>query len=42
MGQIEGWYEGEKARLDSEAKKFNNQKRLAEEQSESWYLGKGL
>ena len=42
MGQIEGWYEGEKARLDSEAKKFNNQKRLAEEQSGSWYLGKGL
>jgi len=42
MGEIEGWYEGEKARLNSEAKKFENQKKLAQEQSGSWYLGKGL
>ena len=42
MGEIEGWYEGEKSRLSSEAKKFNNQKKLAQEQSGSWYLGKGL
>jgi len=42
MGDIEGWYEGEKARLNSEAKKFQNQKKLAQEQSGSWYLGKGL
>ena len=42
MGQIEGWYEGEKARLDSEAKRFNNQKNLAEEQAGSWYLGRNI
>ena len=42
MGDIEGWYEGEKARLNSEKKKFDNQKKLAQEQSQAGYLGKGL
>ena len=42
MGEIEGWYEGEKARLNSEKKKFDNQKKLAQEQSQAGYLGKGL
>ena len=42
MGEIEGWYEGEKARLGSERQKFENQKKLSGEQEESWYLGKFL
>jgi hypothetical protein len=32
MGDIEGWYEGEKARIKSETQKFENQKKLAREQ----------
>ena len=32
MGDIEGWYEGEKARIKSETQKFENQKKLAAEQ----------
>jgi hypothetical protein len=42
MGEIEGWYEGEKARLSSERQKFDNQKKLSKEQEGSWYLGKGI
>ena len=40
MGDIERWYEGEKARISSERKKFENIKSLAGQQRESWYLGK--
>ena len=42
MGEIEGWYEGEKARISSEKQKFENQKALSSEQEGSWYLGKGI
>jgi len=42
MGDIERWYEGEKARISSERQKFENIKGLAEQQSGSWYLGKHL
>ena len=42
MGEIEGWYEGEKARISSEKQKFENQKKLSSEQEGSWYLGKGI
>jgi len=42
MGDIEGWYEGEKARLNSEAKRFENQKKLAEQQAGAGYLGKNF
>ena len=40
MGEIEGWYAGEVARIATERKKFENQKKLAQEQKDSWYLGK--
>jgi hypothetical protein len=40
MGAIEGWYEGEKARISSERLKFQRQKDLAKEQEDAWYLGK--
>jgi len=40
MGEIEGWYAGEVARIATERKKFQNQKDLAQEQKDSWYLGK--
>ena len=42
MGEIEGWYEGEKARISSEKQKFENQKALSSEQEGAWYLGKHL
>jgi hypothetical protein len=40
MGDVERWYEGEKARIASERQKFENQIDLAKGQKESWYLGK--
>jgi hypothetical protein len=42
MGDIERWYEGEKARISGERQKFENIKDLAEQQGGSWYLGKHL
>jgi len=42
MGDIEGWYEGEKARIKTEKAKFQRQKDLAGEQEEAWYLGKNI
>jgi len=42
MGEVEGWYEGEKARISSERLKFQRQKDLAEEQEDAWYLGKNV
>ena len=42
MGDVEKWYEGEKARILAERQKFENQKDLAEEQQEAWYLGKNI
>jgi len=42
MGEVEGWYEGEKARISSERLKFKRQKDLAEEQEDAWYLGKNI
>ena len=42
MGDVERWYEGEKARIASERQKFNNQIDLAKGQKESWYLGKNI
>ena len=42
MGEVEGWYEGEKARISSERLKFQRQKDLAEEQEDAWYLGKNI
>ena len=38
MGDIEGWYEGEKARIESERNKFNNQIKFAEEKQKG-FLG---
>ena len=37
MGDIEGWYEGEKARIKSESQKFENQKKLAREQQKGMF-----
>jgi len=37
MGDIEGWYEGEKARIKSESQKFENQKKLAQEQQKGLF-----
>jgi len=42
MGEIESWFEGEKARISSERLKFKRQKDLAEEQQDAWYLGKNV
>ena len=42
MGDIEGWYEGEKARIASERNKFNNQIGFAEDKQDSWYFGKNI
>lgn len=42
MAGIEGWYEGEKGRIKSERARFTREKKLAQEQADSWYLGKGL
>ena len=40
MGSLMEEYESEKARLNSEKEKFERELGLAQEQSESWYLGK--
>ena len=37
MGDIEGWYEGEKARITNEKAKFKRQASLAGEQQKSWW-----
>jgi len=37
MGDIEGWYEGEKARIESERNKFNNQIKFAEEKQKGFF-----
>ena len=37
MGDIEGWYEGEKARIASERNKFNNQIEFAEEKQKGFF-----
>ena len=37
MGDIEGWYEGEKARITNERAKFKRQASLAGEQQKSWW-----
>ena len=42
MGSIMEEYESEKARLRSEREKFQRELGLAQEQSESWYLGKNV
>ena len=42
MGEVEGWYEGEKARISSERLKFQRQEDLAKEQEKAWYLGKNI
>jgi hypothetical protein len=42
MGDIEGWYEGEKARIKTERQKFERMRSLAKEQEGAWYLGKNL
>ena len=42
MGDIERWYEGEKARIASEKNKFNQQIDFAETKQKSWYFGKHI
>ena len=42
MGEIEGWYAGEVARIATERKKFDNQKARAKDQRDAWYLGKNV
>ena len=42
MGGLMEEYESEKARLKSEKEKFQRELGLAQEQSESWYLGKNI
>ena len=42
MGDIEGWYEGEKARIASEKAKFERMGSLAKEKEDAWYLGKNI
>ena len=42
MGSVMEEYESEKARLKSEKEKFQRELGLAQEQSESWYLGKNV
>jgi len=37
MGDIEGWYEGEKSRIASERNKFNNQIKFAEEKQKGFF-----
>ena len=37
MGDIEGWYEGEKARISSERKKFERARSLAREQQKGFF-----
>jgi len=42
MANIEEGYEGEKMKLDSETRRLDLQKKLAEKQSDAWYLGKNI
>jgi len=42
MGKLEGWFEGEMARIGSERKKFQQVIDLAKEKQKSWYLGKNI
>jgi outer membrane murein-binding lipoprotein Lpp len=42
MGSVMEEYESEKARLKSEKEKFERELGLAQEQSDSWYLGKKM
>ena len=42
MGSVMEEYESEKARLKSEREKFERELSLAQDQSESWYLGKKM
>ena len=42
MGELEGWYEGQKARLVSERSKFNNQIDFAKKKQDAWYFGKQI
>jgi hypothetical protein len=42
MGDIEGWYEGEKARITNERAKFKRQGDFASDKQDAWYLGKNL
>ena len=37
MGDVEGWYEGEKARITSERSKFEQQRKLAQEQQKGLF-----
>ena len=39
QGDISSWYEGEKSRLSRERKKFQNMRKIAEQQSEEKFLG---
>ena len=40
MGQIEGKYESEMAKLEGEQARFEQTRRAAEKRRKSWYLGK--
>tara|TARA_R100000789_G_C2992257_1_gene146429 strand:+ start:581 stop:1081 length:501 start_codon:yes stop_codon:yes gene_type:complete len=42
MGGIEEWFEGEKSRIEGVQKRAGLQKKAADEQSGSWYLGKNI
>jgi hypothetical protein len=42
MGEIEGWFEGEKARITSERARLIAQGNLSKDVEESWYLGRKL
>ena len=42
MGEIEGWYESEKARISSEKRSLQASIDFAKEREESWYLGKNI
>ena len=42
MGQIEGKYESEMAKLEGEQARFEQTRRSAEKRRKSWYLGKNI
>jgi len=42
MGEIEGWYEGEKARISADKRSLQSSMDFAKEREESWYLGKNI
>ena len=42
MGDIEGWFESEKARIASEKAKFERMGSLAKDKEDAWYLGKNI